>query len=188
MDKYNPDGKCIKCGSGDIDSGYQEERSQVTDTLLGNSCPESIVRTCKNCGFTWDEATLDNVEATSFRASDICQPEDMHTYDPPPTEIEVGDTVRARCSVFSTIPECKVLKMGTSQARLGKCEGICCCSNQYVREIVLIRKGPSKPIEIDMGQAEISNQGRYWQGPLPPKGTPDGRYNVTLRPIGEDSQ
>ena len=177
MDRYNPDGKCIKCGSGEIYNEHREvfipsEQVKAIAVFIdrkAENIPERIVRTCKHCGFTWDEATLDSVEATSFKASDMGQ-----------LEIGVGDWV----SIYGT----------------GKYELIHRCSAQVclfdgmgyklvgITEIQLIRKGPSKPIEIDMGQVEVSGNGRYWQGPLPPKGTPDGSYDVYLRPIREDSQ
>ena len=53
MGKYDPESICKKCGYDSIDELY-ESRS-----MNGVTEGESIVKTCRRCGFMWDEACLD---------------------------------------------------------------------------------------------------------------------------------
>lgn len=68
MKKYDPEGKCSKCGCGGVEDKHcnayvpGNEPWERMSRALGNelkSRPEHIHRTCKNCDFTWREAPLD---------------------------------------------------------------------------------------------------------------------------------
>lgn len=68
MDRYDPKGKCSKCGCRDIKDEHREEYIpgdepwERISRALGNelkSRPEHIRRTCKNCDFAWMDAPLD---------------------------------------------------------------------------------------------------------------------------------
>lgn len=56
--------------------------------------------------------------------------------------IKVSDVVTSTCDKFGYLSQCEVLKIGNTLARLGKCDGICSCSNLEIASFHLIRKGP----------------------------------------------
>jgi len=73
MKTYDKDGTCIKCGYGGIEDVHWKARTipakaRELDRTLKNTkdIPEHIVRTCKNCGYSWQEKPLDYEESCSF--------------------------------------------------------------------------------------------------------------------------
>ena len=77
MKKYDPDGKCAKCGGGDVKSEHYDADSDYVMGMVrcfnpeAKRNPERINRKCENCGYEWGEAPLD--ETTSFQASEAAQ-------------------------------------------------------------------------------------------------------------------
>ena len=64
MKKYDKAAKCIKCGYGGIEDEYFHETLnglyvKPEDAPKSAKTPEHIARTCKNCGYSWDEKPLD---------------------------------------------------------------------------------------------------------------------------------
>jgi len=177
MDIYNLDGKCIKCGSGDIkdrhiEGGPDTQKSEIWHLSY-------ILRICKNCKFAWDETPLDTPsqdesEPTSFQANDI---------NPP--EIKMGDEVHGRCDHTT----CKVIGIDPVEKICAiQCTEMswCVCDSNdanndtplHLKDLTLIRKGPEviervleiKPIVSDM----VLHGGPF----LSP-----GRYDAILMPI-----
>ena len=60
---FDPNGKCPKCGSGDVLFGWHPaghySYSWVGD---GAALQEHMHRTCSECGYEWPEAPLDAVD------------------------------------------------------------------------------------------------------------------------------
>ncbi len=74
MKKYDKDATCRKCGHGGIEDLHEDAESQHNCNLVNNigralgetprePIPERIARTCKNCGYLWDEAPLNGFDA-----------------------------------------------------------------------------------------------------------------------------
>ena len=71
MKKYDKDATCCKCGVGDIEDVYWAahiyDHSDPYCALYRSfnqgefpeDKPERIARTCKNCGYQWDESPMD---------------------------------------------------------------------------------------------------------------------------------
>lgn len=60
---FSIDATCPKCLSMDIRTTWKPEaRCFGTHGELQPNCPEHITRTCRTCGFTWNEATADAKE------------------------------------------------------------------------------------------------------------------------------
>lgn len=62
MEKYDGARICEKCGYGGIEDEYRE--ADQVGFYIGTipehaKIPERIARTCKNCGYSWDEKPLD---------------------------------------------------------------------------------------------------------------------------------
>jgi hypothetical protein len=55
MKPYDPARNCPKCGSRDVSTSYEEGCSGWRGCT---SHPEKLVRTCRNCHHSWDEAPL----------------------------------------------------------------------------------------------------------------------------------
>ena len=205
MDRYNPDGKCIKCGSGDIKDEHKEALMDFAlpmpikdgegKYLSKANCPERIVRTCKGCGFTWDEATLDtlDVEMTAAELAGSKVKLGFHNhYDPNPTsfkasdigqlEIGVGDEVHGRCDHTT----CKVIGIDpvdkTCALQCTEMPWCVCDSNDanndtplHLKDLTLISKGPSKRhVEIVIADGCSA--------------LPMGIYTGSVELKGEDSQ
>jgi predicted nucleic-acid-binding Zn-ribbon protein len=58
MKPYRADARCVKCG-------YNIAASKYWDTTMRGGvvvdCDGFIVRTCKRCGYVWDEKPLDSL-------------------------------------------------------------------------------------------------------------------------------
>jgi hypothetical protein len=69
MKKYNPDETCCKCGSGEIEDEYQIRQTKGIWISPPPEAwvPEHIARTCKNCGYLWQEAPLDSFDPEKAR-------------------------------------------------------------------------------------------------------------------------
>ena len=57
---YNPKSVCRKCGYKD-----KEAKSSYLESWYGGTYyhPASIIRTCRNCGYKWQEKPLDAEDA-----------------------------------------------------------------------------------------------------------------------------
>ena len=71
MKTYDKADTCIKCGYGGIEDVHQDAESQASCDIVNNfnkgmgrtitplePLPERIARTCKNCGYSWNEKPL----------------------------------------------------------------------------------------------------------------------------------
>lgn len=63
---YDPQAQCEKCGNDGIDTSHHQVSAPVSlaafysgDPCAGRGYGEHICRTCRSCGYTWPEATLD---------------------------------------------------------------------------------------------------------------------------------
>ncbi len=84
MKTYDKDGTCIKCGYGGIEDVHQDAVSEAyakaltgfdrafvrgAVTIPRKPIPEHIFRTCKNCGYSWREKPLDDLNELKAQKS-----------------------------------------------------------------------------------------------------------------------
>ncbi len=63
MRKYSKHNRCPKCGDQKADSKFEPAATKNNVLVL----PERIVRNCKNCSYTWNEAPIDVKEVDNVK-------------------------------------------------------------------------------------------------------------------------
>lgn len=172
MKKYDKDATCCKCGGGDIEDVHQDEllRKYPIPTyqfIADNyeklkSMPEFIQRTCKNCGYEWDEGPMDGLKSdiekdikealengvgipTTIKWPDGTKTSGVMKDAADAPVIEVGDVVRFFEGEKCHRNECKVIGISTSEgfASLKSTHNkLCACGMIPISYLSLIRKGP----------------------------------------------
>ena len=173
---YNKSGTCIKCGYGGIEDVHNHEThvgfyaGEVPDHAKR---PEHIARTCKNCGYSWQESPLDvedencsfnkfvdaiikrASDATGISREDLLKGWDSHTTPDTPV-IEFGDVVK-RTDIHGGC--CKAGKV--SGINHDEQAVIIYADNRFgvapLSALTLIRKGP-KVITFE-GMLFVNNNG-----------------------------
>jgi hypothetical protein len=60
MNTYNRDTPCLKCWETNASSEYESALYLCDLDMLGKELrPEVIRRTCRNCGYVWDEKPIE---------------------------------------------------------------------------------------------------------------------------------
>jgi hypothetical protein len=143
MKKYNPDGKCIKCGSGEIEDEYHARltRGKWINPPPEAFIPEHIARTCKHCGYQWKEAPLDWIDPEKAKAAQKAREKAGHVPSDTPI-IEVRDVVKTSSKLCNIKGGCIVIAMDHKDAiTYNEENGICSC-RRPISILTLIRKGP----------------------------------------------
>jgi predicted nucleic-acid-binding Zn-ribbon protein len=136
MKKYDPEGKCIKCGGGEIEDEWQDEITVPKIGLFAHASPhaERILRTCKNCGYGWQEGPLNEGPIEMFGDVEDMQEKTARLVTMA-SEIEIGDVVEWS----SDLREYTVLAIHEEDVALEMPRGI---FTTKLHLITLIRKGP----------------------------------------------
>ena len=85
MKKYDKHAKCVKCGEQGASTELRSTAHIRTEPhrIAGiQHTTFSLLRTCTNCGFKWQEATLDDEEASSGSSgTDVNSPDFVGSVD-----------------------------------------------------------------------------------------------------------
>lgn len=101
MKKYNPDETCCKCGSGEIEDEYDEGSiPRQTGFVHIPGRPEHIDRTCKNCGYLWEEAPLDSFDPEKAREAQKVREKAGHAPRKLKSEVSIKEVKGRYVTVF----------------------------------------------------------------------------------------
>ena len=183
MKKYNPDAICIKCGCGDIQDEYMEyEPSRQAMSIASGSrtilaTPDHIARTCKNCGYRWDEGPMDNTDKLKSEDLPDCLSR-VGILDA--FVIQMGDVVRdVRGQKGTVIAKDTLTGMVSVHVEHGAYTPFRCYP---LSALTLIRKGPKV---IDFGSVEVTGLSRYIAFTTP-MAIDDGKYSLTATEVTND--